>query len=161
MLTAISRYGATRQFGLSLIEVLIALLVLSIGLVGLAALHLNSLSGTHSSYYRSLASSIALDLEERAWVALATTSADCPNVMNPNSPAFENFLDHWDAANANGFVGLPGLDVDVELLNGGGFPQWRLTVTWDEGRFDDVNDGREEFVYTIRVPCRETFTGEP
>ncbi|MFO7902269.1 MAG: type IV pilus modification protein PilV [Pirellulaceae bacterium] len=53
--------------GLSLIEVLIALLVLSIGLVGMASLQLTSLKSAHSSYYRSLASTAALNIEERLW----------------------------------------------------------------------------------------------
>jgi prepilin-type N-terminal cleavage/methylation domain-containing protein len=50
---------AGRERGFTLIEVLIALLVLTIGLVGMAALHMTSLKNAHSSYYRSIASSVA------------------------------------------------------------------------------------------------------
>lgn len=141
-----------RPGGLSLIEVLIALLILSLGLVGLAALHLNSLSGAHSSYYRSIASSVALDLEERAWVALATTASGCPDFVT------DDFIDHWDASNAEGRPGLPGLAVNVDLDEAAAFPQWDVVVSWTEGRFDDVNDAendREEFVYRMSVLCRE------
>lgn len=135
--------------GLSLIEVMIALLILSLGLVGLAALHLNSLSGTHASYYQSIASSVALDLEERAWVELATTDSGCPDFVT------EDFIDHWDASNDDGRPGLPGLDVEVTEDDDALFPQWDVVVTWDEGRFDDLDDNREEFTYRMSVLCRE------
>lgn len=58
-----------KQKGLSLIEVLIALLVLSIGLLGLAALYLTSLKLSHDSQFRSLASIKAEDLSEHIRVA--------------------------------------------------------------------------------------------
>lgn len=135
--------------GLSLIEVMIALLILSLGLVGLAALHLNSLSGTHASYYQSIASSVALDLEERAWVELATTDSGCPDFIS------DGFIDHWDAANDDGRPGLPGLDVEVTEAEGALFPQWDVVVSWDEGRFEDLGDNREQFTYRMSVLCRE------
>ncbi len=140
-----SRYSG----GLSLIEVMIALLILSLGLVGLAALHLNSLTGTHASYYQSIASSVALDLEERAWVELATTESGCPDFVT------EDFIDHWDASNDDGRPGLPGLDVEVIEDDGAPFPQWDVVVTWDEGRFEDLGDNREQFTYRMSVLCRE------
>ena len=58
------------QRGLTLLEVLIALLVLSIGLIGAAVLTVQSLQNTHSALYTSLASAAALDLEERLWIDL-------------------------------------------------------------------------------------------
>lgn len=77
--------GSRFARGLSLIEILVALLVLSIGLAGMAALHLNSLKNVSSSYYRSLASTIALDYEERLWLEAARladtdpATAVCPD----------------------------------------------------------------------------------
>ena len=53
------------QRGFTLLEVLIAVLVLSIGLLGVMALQANMLSYSHSAYLTSLASVKALDLEER------------------------------------------------------------------------------------------------
>lgn len=54
--------------GFSIIEVLVALLVLGIGIMGYAALQLKSVSLTEETYSRSQAMSIAQDLIERARV---------------------------------------------------------------------------------------------
>ena len=57
--------SARAQEGFTLLEVLIAAVVLSIGLLGVMALQANMLSYSHSAYLTSLASVKALDLEER------------------------------------------------------------------------------------------------
>ncbi|MBF0453996.1 MAG: type IV pilus modification protein PilV [Magnetococcales bacterium] len=51
--------------GFTLIENLVALLVLSIGLLGLGSLQLNGLRSSQESYYRGQATSIAQELSER------------------------------------------------------------------------------------------------
>ncbi len=51
--------------GFSMIEILIALLVLAIGLLGVAALQLASLSGGQEAYARSQATAVAEDLASR------------------------------------------------------------------------------------------------
>lgn len=67
--------GLNLQRGLSLIESMIALLVLTIGLVGLGALMLTSMKNVHSSAHYSVASAIVLDFEERLWFETAQTAA--------------------------------------------------------------------------------------
>ncbi len=54
-----------RQSGFSLIEVLVALLVLSIGLVGLSGLQTNGLRGNHSALLHTQASVLIGDIIER------------------------------------------------------------------------------------------------
>lgn len=51
--------------GFTLIEVLIALVVLSFGLLGLATMQLNGLRNTNNAYYRTQASALANELVER------------------------------------------------------------------------------------------------
>jgi type IV pilus assembly protein PilV len=51
--------------GLTLVEILIALLVLSIGLLGLAGLQTTSLKFNTSAYYRTQATTLAYDLADR------------------------------------------------------------------------------------------------
>ncbi|EAR61474.1 type IV pilus modification protein PilV [Neptuniibacter caesariensis] len=54
-----------RQLGFNLIEVMIALVVISIGLLGLAALQMTSLQQNQSAYFRSQATLFAYDIADR------------------------------------------------------------------------------------------------
>lgn len=58
-------YRTTLQTGSSLIEVLVTLLIFSVGLLGLAAMQLNALQGSTDSGQRSQATWIAQDMAER------------------------------------------------------------------------------------------------
>ena len=64
-----NRFAATVsgwvQRGFSLIEVLIALVILAVGVLGLAALQTTGLQYTHDAYIRSQATVIVYDLVER------------------------------------------------------------------------------------------------
>ena len=53
------------QSGLTLIEILVALLVLSIGLLGMARLQAASLRANHNAYLRSQAVVLAYDMADR------------------------------------------------------------------------------------------------
>ncbi|WP_286240308.1 type IV pilus modification protein PilV [Neptuniibacter halophilus] len=55
----------TKQSGFNLLEVMIALVVLSVGLLGLAAMQLNSLKLNQSAYMRSQATLLAYDIIDR------------------------------------------------------------------------------------------------
>jgi len=55
-----------RQRGVTLIEILITLLVLAVGLLGLAALQAFSLSAGQSSYYRTQATNVAYQVADAA-----------------------------------------------------------------------------------------------
>lgn len=70
------------QSGLSLIEVMVALVVLSIGLLGIALLQMRALQSTHAAYQATLASIMATDAEERLWLdraeAMLSTLAYSP-----------------------------------------------------------------------------------
>ncbi len=54
-----------RQRGFSLIEVLVAVLILAIGLLGVASMQLTSLKVNQGAYYRSQASILANDILDR------------------------------------------------------------------------------------------------
>jgi type IV pilus assembly protein PilV len=54
-----------RQSGFTMVEVLVALVVLAIGLLGIAALYLNSLQSGRTAIYRTQAVNLAADLADR------------------------------------------------------------------------------------------------
>lgn len=53
------------ESGFSMVEVLVALVVLAIGLLGIAALYLNSLQSGRTAIYRTQAITLAADLADR------------------------------------------------------------------------------------------------
>ncbi len=55
----------TQQHGLNLIEVMIAVFVLSIGLLGMASIQLTGLQANQSAYFRTQASILAYDIADR------------------------------------------------------------------------------------------------
>lgn len=151
--------------GLSLIEVLIALLVLSIGLVGMASLQLTSLKSAHSSYYRSLASTVALNIEERVWqeareildepgecITDATLNTVRDNIEDDWGPSDTPSNTGWDWTNEDLAV-IPNLNVAFGTLgtdsvervdnsnNGTWTDAWRqipVKLTWIENRLGET-----------------------
>lgn len=83
---------STRAAGFTLLEVLIALVIASIGLLGLAGLQAASLRANHGAYLRSQAAFIASDIADRMRVNLDATVAGNYQVnpdpgVNPVVPA--------------------------------------------------------------------------
>lgn len=161
-----------RQTGLSLIEVLIALAVISIGLAGMAAMQLTTLQFVHSAHYRSMASTIALDLEERLWLELADDAlSGCPDVTNDAGSPIDQLLDHW----SRDYVGGSGAgdwgwssarmlkvrDLTVTAgtpVTGTAVTEIPVTLSWNESRFSNVESTTESFVYNVRILCRPETT---
>ena len=157
--------------GLTLLEVLIALLVLSVGLIGVAVLTVQSVQHVHSSLLHSIASVAALDFEERLWLKLATTSSGCPTTTG----AFEtDFQNHWGGVGANGSgdggalpLFLPGFKVDVDFddtdNSDSAAPDMRtfsLVLEWAEERFSTDRFGAtgqrgESASFRISILCRD------
>lgn len=161
-----------RQSGVSLMEVLIALAVLSIGLAGMAVMQLTTLQFVHSAHYRSMASAIALDFEERLWLELADNDlVGCPDTSDEASSPIEDLLAHWSREYVGGedegdwdwssarMLKVPNLVIDVGDPEEGapdGVVQVPITLTWDESRFanDEGGDATESFTYNVRILCR-------
>lgn len=69
------RKGAGAQRGVSLIEVLVAIVVLSIGLLGLAGLQASGMRVGQSSIHRSQAAQLAYDMADRMRVNFTNRNA--------------------------------------------------------------------------------------
>ena len=159
VMSGMSLFGRTRSYsrnhGFSLIEILITVLVLSIGLLGVAAMHLTSLRAATSSYQTSIASSAALDFEERLWIA----AAGQPNGCLTSAEVLAASAD-WRTVWVGGVdrvslppppEGLQTISVGAERSIGGGIAvEFPLELRWGDGRFAD---GPDVFHYTARVVC--------
>ncbi len=73
--------------GFTLIEVLVALLILSIGLLGLAGLQVSGLRSNHSAYVRSQAVMLAQDMADRMRSNQVAAVVDCYEIPNQGCPA--------------------------------------------------------------------------
>lgn len=142
--------------GFTLIEALIALLVLSIGLLGVAAMQLKSLQGAHAAYQRSIATLAAQDAQERLWAQLAldkanNTGKNCPDWSDARQIGKaddEEESDVWVAAWSGYLPGFAdGSRVDPKPSN----CEFTITISWDETRFSGEGDD-PEFTYRIRLP---------
>ena len=150
--------------GLSLLEVLIALAVISIGLAGMAAMQMTTLQYVHSAHYRSMASTIALDLEERLWLEIADSDlSGCPDVSNNTGSPIDVLLTHWNRDYVGGtwnwstarMLKIPNLTVTAgTAVEGTSVTEIPVTLSWGESRFTDSEAATETFVYHIRILCR-------
>jgi type IV pilus assembly protein PilV len=89
MIYAIREYGTNMSKttgkhpnGFTLIEVLITVLILSIGLLGLAGLQVSSMKSNHSSYLRSQATILAYDIIDRMRANPNAVTATVTNYVN-------------------------------------------------------------------------------
>ena len=95
------RFYARSMSGLSLIEILVTVVILSVGLLGIAGMQAFGMRFNHDSYARSQATMVANELIERmhanpdavtngeyvtAWTNL-NNGANCTNINDPANPA--------------------------------------------------------------------------
>lgn len=130
--------AAAGQRGLTLIEVLIAVLVLSIGLLGLAGLQATSLQFNHSAYLRTNATNLAYDMSDRMRInreaALAGQYAlDFPDPLACNAGGLipdgsvAQDIATWRMALA---CSLPSGTASIQVVN----DMATITVRWDDTR---------------------------
>ncbi len=86
------RTSRSHQGGVTLIEVLVAVLVLSIGLMGVAALQTTSLSHGFSAYQRSQANALAYEMldrirADREWLETASNYTTLETMGNAMAAA--------------------------------------------------------------------------
>ena len=139
-----------KNAGFTLIEILIAVVVLAVGLLGLAGLQATSLRNNQSAYNRSQATQLAYDLADRmranfagkaAYTAIlplssATEKTNClPTTLLASGCSYtemaENDLFEWNLAVTTTLPGGIGtLAVSANVFT--------ISITWDDDR--DGND---------------------
>lgn len=140
-----------RVGGFTLVEVLIALIILSVGMLGIAGLYVHSMQAGRTSLFRHHAVTLAGDVADRiranpraaAAYSLAGANNNCVNGGVNCTPAqmAANDIDLWDQQAADT---LPNGTVTIVFDNGVLPPTYEITVAWDEPG--------ENMTYIIKIP---------
>lgn len=129
--------------GFTLLEALIAVVILSVGLLGVAAMQLKSLQFSQNSYQRSVAISQANDAVERLWAGicrlpggLGDIEEDWQEVHEGSTPGMSN----W--------TGSIIADTDAEPVN------YTINISWQDERIANAAGNAEttSFTYTTVLP---------
>jgi type IV pilus assembly protein PilV len=142
-----------RNGGFTLVEVLIALIILSVGMLGIAGLYVHSMQAGRTSLFRHHGVTLAGDVADRiranprAAIAYSQAGANnnCVNGGVDCTPAqmAANDIDLWDQQAADT---LPNGTVTVVFDNAVLPPTYEITVAWDEPG--------ENMTYIIKIPVR-------
>ena len=128
------------ECGFSLLEVLIAVLVVSIGMLGVSAMQLKGLQSSSHSYQRTLASVAAQDAIERLWIELWEDPTSCPAPSSIQSDWTSNWGSLLEGMESSGSTVVA--DTSEACV-------YTVTVKWNEERLeDDVAN----LVYRARLP---------
>lgn len=126
-----------------MLEVLVAIVVLSIGLLGLAGLMASSLKNSHSAYQRTQATWLAYDALDRMRANRQVALAGGYNLALGAAPGGSGLaaidLGEWDAALTNT---LPAGDGSIAVAAGGVV---KVVVQWNDAR-GSAGDDEQQFI---------------
>lgn len=130
---------STRSGGFSLIEVLIALVIMSVGMLGIAGLYVHSMQAGRTSIFRHQAVTLAGDIADRIranpgagadyLVAGVDNGCVAGGVDCTPTQMAQNDIFLWDQQAANS---LPGGAINVAFNNGVTPNVYTVTITWNE-----------------------------
>ncbi len=147
-----TKTDSRQQRGFSLVEVMIALVIMSVGMLGIAGLYVQSMQAGRTSMFRHHAVTLAGDVADRiranpragnAYIAGVGADNSCVAstvVCTPAEMAANDIL-IWNAEAANT---LPNGDVTVVFNGAVTPPTYQITVSWDEPGANPT--------YTITIP---------
>jgi type IV pilus assembly protein PilV len=138
--------GHPAMRGFSLIEVLVAIAVLSIGLLGMGALQMSGLRVGQGSFYRAQAAQFAIDMADRMR-ANQGAARNYGLTMADGAPTGTSVLDRDRADWLAKLRNLPGGDgaIAIDLVNN----LVTITVQWDDSRAGGT--AAESFTLVTRV----------
>lgn len=153
--------------GFSLVELMVAVLILAVGLIGLAGLQVAGLRSNQVAYYRSIATQLAYDMTDRMKANVvgvqngnynngAAGTADCKTSMCTPAELAEYDLATWNAAlssklpNGKGLVCLPSSTTSAPVIGdssnqtalcGTSGNVYIIRVWWDDDRGGSTTQG--------------------
>lgn len=133
------------QRGFTLLEALIALVILSVGMLGIAALYVEGLRAGRTAVFRTTAVSLAADMMDRIRAnpvaqddyALEGAMGNCTNGgvdCNRTQIAREDVA-LWEADIAARMP--PGTDANINFAAGAPEDTYTITISWPEPGFDE------------------------
>lgn len=136
------------QTGVTLLEVMIAVFISAIGVLGAAALQLNALKYTNSAVYTSQASFIAYDILDRIRASADPDSVDDYELDDTDSPPSGSSLQATDLTDFSTNVqSLPGgvgsIDVTGSTVT--------VNISWSESKATGEADATGTFSITTDV----------
>ncbi|WP_051246164.1 type IV pilus modification protein PilV [Thioalkalivibrio sp. ALE19] len=146
-----TRSTVMAQAGFTLIEILVALIIISVGLLGLAGAQMLSLQSSQTSYERTIAVIQSRDLVERLWAGICDVYDDGGDLEGGDE---NTIVEQW-GNDHDGTLGDPDEDswdptvsADSEVIT--------ITIEWDSRREDDDGETvQEQFTHHARVPNLE------
>lgn len=143
MRIAVSGRHSRRESGTTLIEVLITVILVSVGLLGLAGLQLTTVQNTNSAAERFDASTLARDILERMRANRQQALNGQYDLAMGDAPAVAGLagddLDTWMAA----LAALPNGDGSVEVVDG----VVTIEVEWTDASDDNAGGSRDMSVF--------------
>ncbi|MCQ4313670.1 type IV pilus modification protein PilV [Stutzerimonas sp. VN223-3] len=145
------------QRGATLIEVLVAMLILSVGLLGLAGMQMTALQSNQSAYYRSQATVLAYDVIDRMRANrsdalngvydIALKNEACDPDLDPSGTLAQRDVAEW----LNSLSCLLSADARGSVVRNGRL--FTISIEWNDnrGRIDAENDDPEKFVYRTQL----------
>lgn len=140
------RCFARREYGVSMIEVLVSIVVLSVGLLGVGAMQSSSLRVGQSSFYRAQAAQFATDMADRMRANLGD-ARNYAHSLGAAAPTGTTVRDRDRADWLAKLRTLPGGDGAIDVDPGD--PMVSITVQWDDSRAGGV--GNTTFTLVTRL----------